>query len=143
MAAGSAEDVGKDRLLVRFVFLVHAGLKGNEAILVLIEGRVDRAGLGDELMQLEGKQRVALSGLLQPDIGDTDPLQQFLEKGPAGFCWHTGVGSQFLGNLDQLFRFAPNENAFADIKGNLVLQPDGDRMSLQLFDAVILIDAVC
>jgi hypothetical protein len=46
------------------------------AVFVLVERGVDRAGLGDELVELEGQQGVTLAGVLQALIGQADPLQQ-------------------------------------------------------------------
>ena len=48
-----AEDVGKDRLVSVVVF-VETRLERDEPFLTLIECRVDRPGLRDKLMELEG-----------------------------------------------------------------------------------------
>ena len=140
MTAGPAEHVGEDRLFIRLILFVQAGFKGNEAVVVLVEGRVDRTGLGDELVQLEGEQRIALTRLLQADIGDTDPFKEILEKRQADILRRTGVAGQIYGNFGQLPGLASDKNPLPHGKGYFVFQPDGHRMDLQRLNIAILID---
>jgi hypothetical protein len=90
MPAGPAEDVGENRLFIRFVLLKHSGLKGNISVFILIESRIDRSGLGDKLMKFEGKQGIALARLLQMDIHNANPLEEILKKRTVPGCTNVG-----------------------------------------------------
>jgi hypothetical protein len=79
MAAGAAEYVGEDRFLGAILDAIDPRLQGDEAVLVLVQRGVDRPGLGDELVQFEGQQGVALAAVLQTLIGQADPLEQGFE----------------------------------------------------------------
>ena len=58
---------------------------------ILIERRVDRAGLRNELMQLERQDGIALARVLQPLIRNADPLQELFQEVTAHCLWLSGT----------------------------------------------------
>ena len=81
MASGAAEDVGVDALLVFVVLLVNPGFERDEAVgFVLIEGRVDGTGLGDELMEFKRQNCVPRPLFHQRLIDGTDPVQEISDS---------------------------------------------------------------
>ena len=63
LAGGATEDIGVDPFFVLVVLLVDARFEGNEAAgFVLVEGGVDGAGLGDELMEFEWQDSLSKFG---------------------------------------------------------------------------------
>ena len=76
MASGAAKYVGKNRLFVLLVLLVYSWFERNKAVIVLIERRIYRACLGNELVELERKDCVSRSCASQSLVDCTDPEQQ-------------------------------------------------------------------
>jgi hypothetical protein len=110
------------------------------AVFVLVERGVDRAGLGDELVELEGQQGVTLAGVLQALIGQADPLQQSFKVLAADFRGLLGSGREICDNFRYPPRFAAKQYAIAAIESDLIFQPDGDRVGLEQSKVRIKVD---
>ena len=82
VSGSPAEDVGEDGRALVVVF-VNPGLEGDESPFALVERRVDRSGLGNELMELERQERVPRSSFLNEAIDRAHPLKGRFEHGPA------------------------------------------------------------
>ena len=80
MPCRPAENIGVDRLFVFFILLVDAGLQCDKAVFILIERRINRTRLRNELVQLVGQYCVSLPSLLQLLVRAADPLKQLFQE---------------------------------------------------------------
>ena len=85
MPRGSAEDVGEDGLVLAVVMFVDTRLESDEPFLALVERRVDRPGLSDELMELEWQERIARASFLNELVDGTYPFENCLMR-TSGIC---------------------------------------------------------
>ena len=61
---------------ILLVLLVDTRLQRDKPRVVLVERRIDRAGLRYELVDLERQNRVALPCILKPLVNGADPMEE-------------------------------------------------------------------
>ena len=124
---GPAEDVGENRLLV-VVVLVDTRLEGDEPFLALVERRIDRSGLSDELMELEGQERIARTLFLNVLVDSAHPLEGRLKSDPTTVFWCPRVLGQRRNDIAEPHGHSPNQPPVTLLEGNAVFEPDRHRV---------------